>query len=78
MTTSIKHCRRIMCAFVIGQVVQIVMFIVATAMGSIAPTLWASAAGLIIALAIFAGMGVVTKEIGESTKTTRSRGSKED
>lgn len=79
MKTSLRHCRRIMCAFVVGQVAQVALFIIANAT-SLRPTLWAAAAGFILALAVFAGMGVVSKELNESepaTRSTRSR-SKED
>lgn len=80
MKTPLRHCRRIMCAFVVGQAAQVALFIIAN-VTSIRPTLWAAAAGLILALAVFAGMGVVSKELNEAEPTTRSarsRGNKED
>lgn len=79
MKTPLRHCRRIMCAFVVGQVAQVALFIIAN-VTSTRPTLWAAAAGFVLAMAVFAGMGVVSKELNESepaTRSTRSR-SKED
>ena len=79
MKTPLRHCKRIMCAFVVGQAAQVALFIIAN-ITSHRPTLWAAAAGFILALAVFAGMGVVSKELNEAepaTRSARSR-SKED
>ena len=64
---NLKHCRRIMCAFAIGQVVQIVLFVIASSI-STRPGLWGAAAGFIISMAVLAGMCVVSKEVGETTR----------
>lgn len=50
--------RRILAAFVLGQVCQIVMQIVANAVGAGKPILWASAAGFLIAFSVMMGICV--------------------
>lgn len=64
--------RRILAAFLAGQVVQVVLQIIANAMGIVKTIIWTSAAGFLLALAVFMGMCVAGSEIKEN-QTVRKR-----
>lgn len=62
-----KNSKRILCGFLCGQIVQVVMSIIATAMGVSNVILWASAAGFLITVAVLVGMELIRREWRETT-----------
>ena len=64
--------RRILTAFLSGQLVQVVLQIIANAMGVDRTILWTAAAGFLISFAVFMGMCVAGREIKEN-HTVRKR-----
>ena len=68
----LKHSLRLLCAFVAGQLAQVV-FVTAGQHMSTRPILWAVAAGLILTVAIFAGMGLAHLETTEEQHQKRGR-----
>mgnify|MGYP003325812779 CR=1 FL=1 len=73
----LKNSRRILWGVIYGQMVQIIMFMVATKLEVNHVIIWATAAGLFVTVAVFAGMCVVIREYLETTNKATSKKEKE-
>ncbi len=58
--------RRILAAFLAGQIVQVVLQIIAKGMYIEKTIMWTSAAGFLLSAAVFMGMCVVCREFKEN------------
>lgn len=72
MKASVARSFKIIAAFIVGQLVQTLVFVVAMKMYVRRPCLWTAAAGFIIAVAVFLGGRVIAKEL--TSDTARSSG----
>lgn len=65
-----KNSRNLLIAFVVGQLIQLAMYIIANILYIQKPVIWAAAAGMLLTIAIMAGMAVAIIEFVPADKRT--------